>query len=460
MSHPAPSIAFSGLMPHPPIIVPGVGGPRQQDARHTMEAMAALSKRLLAAAPDSLVLISPHSPRKRGMFGIWAGKTLRGSLAQFGTPQSAVELPNDEHFIARLINRADDFGVRTWRIPEDELDHGAMVPLYYIAEAGWDGPTTILSLNYPGENQLEDVGKAIAAVAEEMGRRLAVMASGDMSHRLKPNAPGGYHPDAQQFDDRFVKLVRQGDFYGVRDFDVELQDLAGEDVVDSSVIAMAAIGYDAKAREVLSYEGPFGVGYCVAAFREPSVDPEKETTDADSKQSGQILPTVARRTVEAYLKRRERYHPEIEIGGYLASRAGVFVTIHTMDGDLRGCIGSLVGEQENVVLETVERAISAAVHDHRFPPVEVGELPNLHFEVSVLHPPEVVQGTAALDPERFGVIIRDGHGRRAVMLPGIESLDTVEKQVSATRRKAGIPPGESVQIERFEVDKFEEERPA
>ena len=103
--------------------------------------------------------------------------------------------------------------------------HGALVPLWFLAEAGWAGPTVVLGLNHPGEGGLTTLGAAIAATAQALPRRLAVVASGDMSHRLTVNAPCGHHPQAHEFDETFIRLVCAGDYRGIEKIAPELREL-------------------------------------------------------------------------------------------------------------------------------------------------------------------------------------------------------------------------------------------
>jgi AmmeMemoRadiSam system protein A len=130
----------------------------------------------------------------------------------------------------------------------------------------------------------------------------------------------------------------------------------------------------------------------------------------------------------------------------------VFVTLR-IGGALRGCIGSLVALHENLVEETMDRARAAAFDDPRFPRLTLGELDSTTIEVSILRPLEAVSSHDELDPARFGIEVTDPSGGRAVLLPGIDGIDTVEEQIRVTRRKAGIPPGNTVEIRRFAVVK-------
>jgi AMMECR1 domain-containing protein/aromatic ring-opening dioxygenase LigB subunit len=441
-------IVFAGLVPHPPVVVPEVGRGREQESRDTVGAMQEFARRCMAARPEGLVLISPHSPRRPGAFGYWPGPLLQGDLSKFGAPEAGVTLPVDTQFLHDLCEAASPQALLLWPIRERELDHGALVPLYYLARAGWDGPTAVIGLNYPGEGDLEELGRLLAHVAEKQGRRYAFIASGDMSHRLQPGAPGGFHPDAHRFDAAFVDLLRQRALDQVAQMDPELTDLAGQDVIESTMIVLAATGYDPTCTEVLSYEGPFGVGYCVAVFREP-VPP------VHAEREGDVLTSIARQVVEAVVQGEAVPLPAVEPKGYLSQRRGMFVTLRRRDGTVRGCLGTMAPTKSNLLLEVVERA--AAVAEWAYGTrVMRSELPGLLYEVTVLGSLEPVESEAELDPAVWGVVMADEHGRRAVLLPGIESVTTVEQQLSIVRRKAGISADAPVTLQKFRAEHFQE----
>src|ERR1017187_9864308 len=252
------------LMPHAPILVPEVGGERGGAAQASSRAMREAAACVMSFRPETLVLISPHAPRHRRAFGVWAGERLRGSLAQFNAPGAQVSLPNDTELAHAIVTEAKRRDLTTWRIDEQTLDHGALVPLWFLAEAGWAGPTIVVSLNYPEDGGLSTLGEAIAAAAHASHRRIALVASGDMSHRLTPGAPCGFHPQAHQFDETFIRLVRDGKYHEIGNIASELRELAAEDAVDSTLVAAAAVDWRATGHKVLHYEGPFGVGYGVA----------------------------------------------------------------------------------------------------------------------------------------------------------------------------------------------------
>ncbi|MFT6621469.1 MAG: aromatic ring-opening dioxygenase LigB subunit [Limisphaerales bacterium] len=261
-SSPEAGIVFAGLMPHAPVLIPEVGQGREREAASTVAAMREISARLVSLNPDRLVLISPHSPRRHNSFGIWGEASIAGDLGRFRCPDVRIDLPVDSHFADRIHTDA----LPTWRIRDEALDHGASVPGYFLARAGWQGATTLLSLNYPGVGMLEDLGTLLAKCADESGGTTAVIASGDMSHALLEGGAAGFHPRAREFDECFVGLVKDCDYGGLASIDPSLLEVAAEDVVGSTLIACASVGMKSEGANFMSYEGPFGVGYSVAVL--------------------------------------------------------------------------------------------------------------------------------------------------------------------------------------------------
>ena len=164
---------------------------------------------------------------------------------------------------------------------------------------------------------------------------------------------------------------------------------------------------------------------------------------------------LARRAVEAFISDGERLESPQPVEGVLAERAGVFVTLRTRGGALRGCIGTIEPANENVAAEIIDNAISAATRDPRFLPVTPGELPDLTYGVDVLSPAEEVRGVEDLDPAQYGVIVETLDGRRrGLLLPRIAGIGTALEQWQAVHLKAGIRPGQPVRVARFTVTRY------
>jgi len=257
-------------MCHAPIVLPEVGRRRAGECSATTRGMREAARRLVDSDPDVLVAISPHSPRRPDAWGLFRGPLLSGDFAMFGAPQVAHQFRVDPDAVEALEVAARAEGLATWTPPDGPLDHGAMVPLHFVAEAGWKGPTVLLAMPWPGTATEVAMGRAIARAAEARGERWSVLASGDMSHRLKPGAPSGFHPRARDFDQALVDAVTRGDLRGAASIDPDLRDLAAEDAVDSLTVAAAAVDWDSTGHERLCYEGPFGVGYMEAVLHATS----------------------------------------------------------------------------------------------------------------------------------------------------------------------------------------------
>ncbi len=162
---------------------------------------------------------------------------------------------------------------------------------------------------------------------------------------------------------------------------------------------------------------------------------------------------IARKSMIHYLKTGKKMPQPKELSRELTDhRAGVFVSLKKR-GQLRGCIGTFMPAQDNIALEIIDNAVSAATRDPRFPAVNINEVDQLVISVDILSPPEKIKDISQLDPERYGVIVSSGF-KKGLLLPKLEGVDTVEYQIDIARQKAGITPQEDYHIERFEVKRF------
>jgi len=162
---------------------------------------------------------------------------------------------------------------------------------------------------------------------------------------------------------------------------------------------------------------------------------------------------LARESVRYYLEHAVMLpEPAGTLPPELTNRAGVFVSLKKQ-GELRGCIGTILPTQPSAALEVIRNAVSAATEDPRFSRVQISELDDLDVSVDILGVPERIDAMEKLDPKRYGVIVRHG-SRSGVLLPDLEGVDTAEDQVLIACRKAGIDSDESLDLYRFEVTRY------
>lgn len=458
------AIVFSGIAPHPPIMVPEVGGEAVIEVRKSIAAMVELTRRIIRSGAETVVLISPHAPLDARAFVAYHTPKLYGDFANFRAPDARVEFPLDQELLKVITRIAADDDYEVLNLDDCALDHGTAVPLYFLDRNGWRGRVVALGYSFLSNDDHLKFGACLGRAADTLGRSVAVVASGDLSHRLKPEAPAGYNPAAHRFDDEVVSAVKDNSPNRIIEIDQELRRTAGECGYRSMLVALGATEGLPRACEVLHYEAPFGVGYLVAQLTNTSAAAENTEADqaanagaaGEDSEPAAELPALARRAVETFVLTGKQIPAPESVSGILSAHVACFVSIKTGDGDLRGCIGTIEPVKNTLADELIYNAINAATRDPRFKPVAADELPNLRYSVDLLSTPEPAT-FEDLDPAIYGVIVEDESGRsRGLLLPDIEGVDTAAKQVEIASRKAGLVPGTPIKLSRFRVDRFRE----
>ena len=456
------SILAAFMVPHPPMIVPDVGRGSEAQVEATRAAYARVAEEIAALRPETIVISSPHATMYADYFHISPGRSAEGSFARFRAPQVRFKEEYDAE-LAKTIERlaianALPAGTRGQRDPE--LDHGTMVPLYFIRQACAGFKIVRVGLSgLPLEDHYR-LGQLIKRAAEETGRRVVYVASGDLSHKLQAYGPYGYAPEGPQYDARVMDVCGRAAFGELFDFDEAFCERAAECGHRSFVIMAGALDGMAVEARALSHEDVTGVGYGICAFFPKHPDDARRFLDirqraqearlVDERAKCDPWVALAWRSVENWvLNRKVMDVPEGLPEALAQGRAGAFVSIHKQ-GRLRGCIGTIAPTRNSLAEEIIHNAVSACSRDPRFAPVRADELKWLEINVDVLGAPEDIASEAELDVKRYGVIVSRG-SRRGLLLPDLEGVDTVRQQVDIARQKAGIGPTERVELQRFEV---------
>src|SRR2546423_12472873 len=202
------SLVFAGIAPHPPIMVPEVGREAIAEVRGSIEAMRELTERVKASGAETVILISPHAPLDARAFVAYHDDPLYGDFSNFRAADAAVEAPLDVELLEAIARAASEDGYSVLGIKGYELDHGTAVPLYFLLRNGWSGRVVALGYKFLSNEDHVRFGRCVRRAVEKVGRPAAFIASGDLSHRLTPGAPAGFHPEAHRFDEEVVEAIR------------------------------------------------------------------------------------------------------------------------------------------------------------------------------------------------------------------------------------------------------------
>ncbi len=439
----------AGLFPHPPIMIPEIGGKELAKMKLTVDSETAAMALMAEKHPDTVILMTPHNLCYYEAPAIFEGKEIKGSLSAFGRPDVSMTLAIDTELTEEII-RAVAPVLPLRRVDEEEakkrgqrfeIDWGAFVPMYYLLKAGFTGKIVLLSPCFSDYSMNEALGRAVERTAARIGRKIAVIASGDLSHKMTPDSPNGYTPNGIVFDNAVMDALRTRDLSpltAMTDDFIEEIAMCG---LPSVYFLSGVLGGRKASLPVISHEGPFGIGYGIALF----LPEETEKPTHDSRV------TLAKETIAHYLETGSLPAVPGNLPPELYEKAGVFVSLHEF-GALRGCIGTFLPCYSSVAEEIIHNAKAAATEDPRFPPLSRHELDSLDISVDVLSRP-VPAKPEELDARKYGVLVRNGN-RRGLLLPDLDGIDTPEEQIAIARQKAGIAPEEEIELFAFTVERY------
>lgn len=480
------SIIAGYLLPHAPVFIEAVGGHQSRGVTSTVEAFYAVANEIKALEPDLLVMISPHGPIFSDAIAVYDLSKYEGDMKRFGEFTLNYQAKKDETFINQLIEKSNDSDGSFYPLNdalfrkfqhEPKLDHGITVPYHFISSVLPDVPVVAMSYGTLSYTELMRNGEIIKSVSELSGKRVIIIASGDMSHALKSDGPYSFHKDGPWFDERMKTLIIENRPYDIFCEPFEQIENAAECGLRSYAIMMGAFNKCTFESKVWHYEGPFGVGYLVAGFIVKDRNDVDMILWVENKMLSMIRHAealahayvqIAKHVIYDYVRtgKPPKYSMDndaVFINGHrislndsemalLRSEHGVFVSIKKY-GSLRGCIGTILPTQDNTFVEIIKNAISACSKDYRFDPVTVTELEHLSISVDVLSSLKVVSDTEALSPKVYGVVVHS-KGRRGVLLPDLEGIDTSAEQLKIASNKGGFSVDEIDKIECFTVERF------
>lgn len=450
------------IVPHPPLIIPAVGNGQEHEIEATVHAYRSVAEEIASIRPETIILITPHNVMYADYLHISPGTSAEGDFGSFGAKQVHIGKSYDTELVDELIQLAADRNIPAGSLGERDpsLDHGVLVPLYFVEQVYHT--YRIVRISVSGLSQLTHYrfGQCIAEAVNRLDRKAVLIASGDLSHKLLAKGPYGYAPEGPAFDEEVTQAMAKADFMKFLTFEESFTEAAAECGLRGFVIMAGALDGQSVSGKVLSYEGPFGVGYGVAKFRILGEDASRQFGEhyrqiiADRitriRNNEDEYVRLARMTLETYVRTgRVPSRPSNLPSEMVQDAAGVFVSLKK-DGQLRGCIGTISATEDCIADEIIRNAVQAGTEDPRFDPVEESELDSLVYSVDVLGKAEPVNSVRELDANRYGVIVTQG-SRRGLLLPNLEGVSTPDEQIEIALRKAGIGSYEQYTIDRFEV---------
>lgn len=262
-------LVFASICPHPPIIIPHIGGEEIKKVSRTVVAMNSISTLFADANPETLVLVSPHSPASPEEFLVNTSQIVQPTLQNFGDfIERFPKYNSDTELANKIVQNANKKKLPCKSYFQEILDHGVVVPLYYMMQRKPNFNIVNLSFSMLDKDIHLKYGKLIGEIIKNSKKRIAFIASGDMSHCLTADAPSGFNQNAHLFDEKIVDAIKQNNLESISKIDGRMIEQAGECGYRSFLILSGILSnYTNIESELLSYEAPFGVGYLVANFK-------------------------------------------------------------------------------------------------------------------------------------------------------------------------------------------------
>lgn len=264
-------IKYAAITPHPPVMVPEIGGKEGlKPIENTIKGMLKVTADVSLSEPNIIMVISPHGQIFIDSITVKtpAKKSLTGSLWQFGDSNLQFDYTIPIEFIKKILVESANSGLKVEALEDSSLDHGFSAPMYYI-EKGLKKKPEIVSMNISLASYEKhfEFGKILSRVSSASNENIVLIASGDLSHRLTKDSPGGYHKEGKKFDEKLVKYLKEGKHRDILLFDPFWVDEAGECGLRSICTLLGFIeGHEYKPM-FYSYECPYGVGYLVMGYK-------------------------------------------------------------------------------------------------------------------------------------------------------------------------------------------------
>ncbi len=260
------SLVYAAITPHPPLLIPNIGKEALKKLEKTKIAMEKLEEELYIEKPDVLIVISAHGSFFPDAFTINVCPEYHTNLKEFGDLTTKLNFKGEMNLSATIREKTKEEKIPTTMISEPTLDHGSAVPLFYLAQHLPDVKIIQISFCDLEWKTHLDFGYLIKEQILGTNKRVAVIASGDLSHALTTNSPAGFNQAGIKFDEKIQELLAHKNIAGMLQLEADFVKNASECGFKTFLILMGVLKNLDYTYRQHSYEAPFGVGYLTANF--------------------------------------------------------------------------------------------------------------------------------------------------------------------------------------------------
>lgn len=260
------SLCFAAITPHPPLLIPTIGKEKIDSIQKTKQALEQLEQDLYLSKADLIVIISPHGGLFEDSFAVNAHNSFKSAFDKFGDLQTTKEWTGSPDFAAKVSHESHLRNMNVRLVSNDSLDHGSSVPLFYLTAHLPNAKIVPVGFSSLDAKAHLSFGELLKDIIMEQDKRVAVIASGDLSHRISDNSPDGFHEAGAKFDNQLVELLETRNTMGIASLDPTLVSDAAECGYRSILILLGILKEMDYQFKNYSYEAPFGVGYLVGNF--------------------------------------------------------------------------------------------------------------------------------------------------------------------------------------------------
>lgn len=462
-------IAKFYVMPHPTMIIPEMGEGEEEKITATADACAKVADEIGEIKPDTVIIVTPHGPQFSNSVAFSLEEKIYGQLKKNDETKVFLNFDINVSITNNIIKELRQEHINCVRIDGKtseiyglsyELDYGTIIPMYFIDKKLSDYNIVHITCGNFSKYDLYKIGMTVKKVIEESDSRAVFIASGELSHRLIEGGPYGYTPEGEKFDKEITTLLSNGDVLGIFNMEQLKIDLAGECGMIPFYSMLGAMNGNKISGELLSYEGPFGIGYGVMNFSLSESDNnthelllnDKNQRYQQKKNSEGVHVKLARDSLTEYLKNGNKIDlPSYVTEEMIENEAGVFIRILKY-GKVIASGGSYLPRAKNIADEIIFSSIELTQVRVQQAGVSLSDLEDIDILVDVITDVEKVN-KEELDPNLYGIYITSGL-KNGFVFPKLPDINTSEEQIALGLKQGNISPLDDYTIERFKVSSY------